>query len=90
MKKTMLLGMVLLTMVFGATGCGTKHTEETHTDEEIIKSMLVEDHGHENFEVEILDYNEETDEIEYLSYLDGNLSWCGTVDRSWAENVYCD
>lgn len=84
MKKTMLLGMVLLTMVFGVTGC-----QKTYTDEEIVRASLVEDYGHENFEVEIIDYDEKTDELKYLSYENGNLRWCGTIDKSWAESTFC-
>lgn len=86
MKKIMLLGMVLLTMVFGTI----VYDKLTYTDEEIVKTMLSTDFDNDNFEVEIISYDEETDEIEFQSYLDGKMRWCGTVDKSWAKNVYCE
>lgn len=86
MKKTMLLGMVLLTMVFGTI----VYDKLTYTDEEIVKTMLSTDYDNDNFEVEIISYDEETDEIEFQSYLDGKMSWCGSVDKTWAKNVYCE
>lgn len=85
MKKTMLLGMVLLTMVFGTM----IYDKLTYTDEEIVKAMLSDDFNNDNFEVEIISYDKETDELEFQSYLDGKMRWCGTVDKSWAKNVYC-
>lgn len=86
MKKIMLLGMVLLTMVFGTI----VYDKLTYTDEEIVKTMLSTDYDNDNFEVEIISYDEENDEIEFQSYLDGKMSWCGSVDKTWAKNVYCE
>lgn len=66
MKKTMLLGMVLLTMVIGITGCGSKAEAEAEavivhiSDEQIVREYLAEEHGIQADNIEIT-YNEELD-----------------------------
>lgn len=105
MKKTMLLGMVLLTMVFGATGCGNKAEAnvelERHTDVEIIKAMIYEDYEITADTIEVNEYTGDrydADGIqriddEFVNYTaydeDGEIVASGGVDLSWAEYTYC-
>ena len=102
MKKTMLLGMVLLTMVFGATGCGNKAEAMVNhfTDEQIVRAYLEGDGIHAD-SIEISEYTGDRyddegiqrigdDFVNYLAYDEnGKLMWSGGVDLSWAESTYC-
>lgn len=104
MKKTMLLGMALLTMVFGATGCGNKaEVEANHlTDEQIIAAMLYEDYGVHVDNIEISEYTGDRyddegiqriddDFVNYYVYdEDGYITYIGGVDLSCAEQWYCE
>lgn len=99
MKKAMLLGMVLLTMVFGVTGCGNKAEAMINhlTDEQIIEMYLYEEEGILADTIEVNEYTGDRyddkgiqriddDCMDVIAYEDGEIVYFGSIDISWAEN----
>lgn len=100
MKKTMLLGMVLLTMVFGVTGCGNKTEAMTSrlTNEQIVAIYLYEEDGIQADTIEISEYTGDRyddegiqrigdDYMRVIAYEDDEIVYFGGLDISYAENT---
>ena len=90
MRKSMLLGVVLVIMLLSVTGCGKTEQKETrtYTDKELVQMYMDDKYGERDYRIALF---ANTDNPEYIKYEvkseDGEVDLFGKAKRSYL-NAY--